>query len=293
MILDLLRSNGSIVVNKNLVHAIGIDAAILYSELISKQDYFKDRGQLTDDGFFFNTVDNIKLDTGLGEKPQRAAIKKLESLGLIRTDKRGLPAKRYFKVIQDEKNITRILLAGKELKMSMENELNRKNEQKKAIQANNLNSSSQKAELDRPNGSINNTKVNNPKKKKKTIYIISQNDAYPFSYYAQKYEETFGNEHPTMTEEKMSDLESMYYSLSSDLDINEDTWIDLIDHHFLNLPETNNGNVLAFLAPNGGHSCIFRYLQEMEYDDLEEEDDLRDLIPKKPYNKKQIDWDTL
>ncbi|MEH7442768.1 hypothetical protein V7201_10730 [Bacillus sp. JJ1122] len=270
MILDLLRANGSIVVNKNLVHAIGIDAAILYSELISKQEYFQDRDQLTDDGYFFNTVDNIKLDTGLGEKPQRAAIKKLESLGLIRTDKRGLPAKRYFKVIPDEKNITRILLAGREQRLALENDLKGKNEQKKAVYSSNINSSSQTAELDKPNGSINNTKINNPKEKIKKIYIISQNDASVFSYYSKRFEEIFGKEHPTMTEEKMNELDSNYSSLSSDLDIDEDTWIELVDYHFENLPKSNNGNILAFLAPNGGHSCIYRYMEEMSYEDTEE-----------------------
>ena len=56
MILDLLREGGSIVVNKKLAHAIGMDAAVMYSELISKQRYFAKKGQLTDDGYFFNTV---------------------------------------------------------------------------------------------------------------------------------------------------------------------------------------------------------------------------------------------
>lgn len=290
VILDLLRADGSIVVNKNLVHAIGIDAAILYSELTSKQEYFKGRGQLTDDGYFFNTVDNIKLDTGLGEKPQRTAIKKLESLGLIKTDKRGLPAKRYFKVILNDERITQILLAGKEQRSSLENELNRKSEQKKADHVSNINSYSQKEELVQSNGSINNTKDNNPKRKKKTIYFLKDKEAPLFPYYAQRFEEIFGKEHPGMTEVKMNELESAYYSLSSHLDVDDNTWIDLVDYHFNNLPEKNNGNILAFLASNGGNGCIHRYLENMA--DSDYEDDLPEFT-KKSYNKREIDWDSL
>ena len=34
--LELLRSDGSIIINKNLSHAIGVEETILFSELISK-----------------------------------------------------------------------------------------------------------------------------------------------------------------------------------------------------------------------------------------------------------------
>ena len=40
MILDLLREGGSIVLNKKLAHAIGMNAAVMYFELISKHRYF-------------------------------------------------------------------------------------------------------------------------------------------------------------------------------------------------------------------------------------------------------------
>ena len=60
MILDLLRKGGSIVVNKKLAHAIGMDAAVMYAELISKQRYFAKKGQLTDDGFYFNLSTSLK-----------------------------------------------------------------------------------------------------------------------------------------------------------------------------------------------------------------------------------------
>lgn len=262
MILDLLRSNGSIVVNKNLVHAIGLDAAIMFSELISKQQYFADRGQLTEDGFFFNTVDNIRLDTGLGEKPQRAAIKKLEMLGVIKTDKRGLPAKRYFKVTEDEQLITGILVAGKNKKSELEKELIIKGDKKKSAKPNDINSNSQTEELDAPYGRINNTNLNNIKNNK-NIYLITDNEDVIFSYYSQKYKEKFGKEHPTMNEEKLIELKNNYEQISWDVDVDEEQWKELVDYHFQYLIPTNDGNILSFLALNGGQGCVKRYAEEI------------------------------
>ena len=98
LFIDLLRADGSIIVNKKLANAIGLNEAVLYSELLSKYKYFKDRERLTDDGFFFNTVDNLEQDTTLTGKQQRPCIKRLEKLQLVEMSIRGLPSKRYFKI---------------------------------------------------------------------------------------------------------------------------------------------------------------------------------------------------
>lgn len=65
-----------------------------------------------------------------------------------------------------------------------------------------------------------------------------------------------------MNKEKMQELKINYYHLSSELDIREDTWLQLVDHHFENLSPSNNGNILSFLAPNGGSGCVYRYLED-------------------------------
>ena len=44
VIYDFLRSDGSVVVNKKLIHAIGLHEAIIFSELISKYNYFEMTG---------------------------------------------------------------------------------------------------------------------------------------------------------------------------------------------------------------------------------------------------------
>lgn len=98
---DLIRADGSIVINKNLCHAIGREETIVYSELLSRYNYFNIREELDEEGFFYNTVDDFELATTLNGKEQKKAIDKLTKLGLIQTKLKGVPAKRYFKIIDD------------------------------------------------------------------------------------------------------------------------------------------------------------------------------------------------
>lgn len=111
-IVDLLRGDGSIIVNKNLVFATNHNTAIMYSELMGKYRYFKRKNQLTSDGYFFNTVDNMRLDTGLAKTAQKNAIENLIELGLIEYELRGAPPKRYFKPIKDVNKIVNLLNKG-------------------------------------------------------------------------------------------------------------------------------------------------------------------------------------
>lgn len=263
MIIDLLRSNGSIVVNKNLAFAIGTNAAIVYSELISKYAYFQAKGTLTEDGFFYNKVDNLYLDTGLGEKPQRTAINKLIGLGLIKMENRGLPRTRYFKINLDESIIASLLSEGKRKREALEVELEAKNAKKKESLTSYFDSNANREELEPPIGRINNNKFNNPKEKikDKNIYLLSDEEQVGvFSYYASVYKAYTGKSHPPMNKEKIEELRSNYYEISIDMDIQEDTWLQLVDYHFENKSPHNDGNILSFLAFNGGHSCIYRYL---------------------------------
>lgn len=98
-ILDLLRSDGSIVVNKKLAHKIGLNEAIIYSELVSLHKYWGDRGQLEEGTWFFCTIESLQEKTTLKKDTQNRAIGKLEKTwGLIETKRMGLPSKRYFRI---------------------------------------------------------------------------------------------------------------------------------------------------------------------------------------------------
>ncbi len=113
IILNLLRADASVVVNKALAKKIGLQEAIVYAELISKFYYFSNKGQLTEEGFFFCTVEDLEDSTTLSKHQQSKVISKLVKLGLIEYKVKGIPPKRYFKIIEDL-NILVDLLNNKE-----------------------------------------------------------------------------------------------------------------------------------------------------------------------------------
>ena len=95
--IDFLRKDGSMIVNKRLAKQIGIESAIMFSELVSRFDYFEKKGKLVD-GFFFNTIENFEEATTLSEYQQTKSIKTLIKLKLIEKKLKGVPPKRYFKI---------------------------------------------------------------------------------------------------------------------------------------------------------------------------------------------------
>lgn len=106
MLSNILSQSAFWVVNKKLAVKIGLEETILLSDLITKQQYFLERGELTD-GFFYNTSENLTKDTGLTYYQQKSRISKLEKLELIETNLIGMPAKLHFKI--QENNVLSVL----------------------------------------------------------------------------------------------------------------------------------------------------------------------------------------
>jgi hypothetical protein len=96
----LLSSTAFLVLNKQLARQIGLNAAILLADLISKEEYFISRGMT--DGWFFNTESNIEVDTTLNSYHQRKCIKILKKEGMIEVKRKGIPAKQYFKINEEQ-----------------------------------------------------------------------------------------------------------------------------------------------------------------------------------------------
>ena len=228
-IIDLLRSDGSIVVNKKLARAIGLDPAIMYSELISKKIYFENRGQLTEDGFFFNTVENMVEDTTLSKHRQLKAIKELIALGLIAHQNRGLPQRRFFKV-HDNGKIESLL---------------------------GLQQKSKYGQLEVNKVSSNNTNLNNTKKNKR--YAISVNGVRVLSYYNQRYEETFYKPHPTVTPEQLARIENQLEMNMMHRGYDEEQVLEMVDAHFENLSPLNDGKVFSFVGTSELVNPMRRY----------------------------------
>lgn len=96
-IFKLINPANTIGANRFLAHAIGSTEAVIYSALLAKSAYYDERGMISD-GWFFSTAADLEESTAFSEKQQRRAIDKLIKAGLIRSERRGMPAKRYFQI---------------------------------------------------------------------------------------------------------------------------------------------------------------------------------------------------
>lgn len=67
-------------------------------QLISEYNYYKDKGTLTEDGYFYSTVEHLENETCLSGHEQRKAINTLAELNILVVVSKGIPAKRHFKI---------------------------------------------------------------------------------------------------------------------------------------------------------------------------------------------------
>ena len=101
---SILGANAFWTLNKTLVKKIGnINAAFFLTYLIDKEDYHRQRDELKTfeewgEDFFYCAANKAQEKTTLTTKQQTAAIKILESAGLIMTILKGTPATKHFKL---------------------------------------------------------------------------------------------------------------------------------------------------------------------------------------------------
>ena len=103
---SILASTPFLILNKSLLVAFGIDANVVLSHLYQQQNYFKEQGQLKD-GMFFCTTENISCVTTLSYYQIKQAIATLVKWGIIKVERKGVPAKLYFQI--DESQILKNL----------------------------------------------------------------------------------------------------------------------------------------------------------------------------------------
>jgi len=110
-IFQLLNPDNTISVNRPLAHAIGLTDTIVYGALISKWHYYSERGML-DDGWFYSTAADLEESTALTERQQKRCIDNLVALGLIKCEKRCMPAKRGFYIIDNTAILAELIAKG-------------------------------------------------------------------------------------------------------------------------------------------------------------------------------------
>lgn len=108
----VLEGNAFLMTHKALAHAVGLNEATIFSELLSRRKYFLSRGILGRDGYFFNTINDLQAATSLTAYQQRVATANLRKVGLIDCKVKGVPPKRYFLINNDPNLLIEILRDG-------------------------------------------------------------------------------------------------------------------------------------------------------------------------------------
>ncbi|MCQ2382904.1 MAG: hypothetical protein MJ060_03690 [Clostridia bacterium] len=96
----LLSQNNYIIVNKELAKKIGLDEAIMLGELCNESIYWEERN-LLEDGYFYSTIENIENSITFNPKKQKRVLDHLIEIKLIAVKLKGVPAKRYIKILVD------------------------------------------------------------------------------------------------------------------------------------------------------------------------------------------------
>lgn len=100
-ILQLICSDNFIAVNKTLIKELGIEPALLLGELASEAVYWNGQ-ELTEEGYFYSTVENVEERTTLTAYQQRKALSLLQEKGIVTViSKKGSPPKRYIQIDED------------------------------------------------------------------------------------------------------------------------------------------------------------------------------------------------
>ena len=114
-ILERLNPTNTGSYNRPIAHALGLGAAVVYSALISKYEYYYKHNMLDEDGFFYSTIADLQESTSMGKCQQSNAIKVLTDAELVEVCRRGMPAKRYFRVRDEVELLDKFLKQGKEI----------------------------------------------------------------------------------------------------------------------------------------------------------------------------------
>ena len=113
-LLEVLNPTNTVSRNRLLSFAIGNVEAEIYNCLIAKHVYYNNLGKLTEGGWFYSTVKDLHLSSGYAEDAQKTAIRHLIKHGLIESELKGLPAKRYFRIVPDADKFASLLRSGEE-----------------------------------------------------------------------------------------------------------------------------------------------------------------------------------
>lgn len=115
----VLGADGWIPVNKAMMRKLGLEASILYGELLTKYKWYFDNKKLNEHGEFYSTIEEIQADTSLDKRNQKKAIDILVKEGLIEVHNRvpsgGQSLTRHFKVLLNPANLDALIYPTKKV----------------------------------------------------------------------------------------------------------------------------------------------------------------------------------
>lgn len=161
-------------VNKKISKLTDNDTAILLADLISKEKYFEDRGQLIREGYFFNTVKQIKDDCNINKDKQRSCLNKLKNLGIVEVKMMLVPKKRHYRI--NHENLINIMTR-----------VNENNSCRKSSELEGDNNDDYKSEIKR---TINKNKDNKKQvnENKSNIHIKKLDESVKNKFYSDRFE---------------------------------------------------------------------------------------------------------
>lgn len=155
-ILQLIATSNFITVNRTIAEIVGLEAAVVLGEMASEAAYWQEHDP-NYDGSFYSTIENLEKRTYLSAHSQRLALNRLQKQGWVTVEKKGMPAKRYIRIHEEE--IARVV-NNKSLKfLTTSDEKNERQDVKIFNTNKNINKKNRKEDINK--GESNPAVVNN------------------------------------------------------------------------------------------------------------------------------------
>ncbi len=95
--INILANSNYIVVNKNIMKALGLNEAVLIGELSAEYLYWEKNNQL-EDNYFYSTRENIEEHTMLSAYQQRLTLDNLINNNIITIKSKGMPLRTWYTI---------------------------------------------------------------------------------------------------------------------------------------------------------------------------------------------------
>lgn len=94
---NIMASDSYLIINKELIRKIGLNEALVLSELCNQFYYWEREGKLINN-MFYSSQENISNNVGLSKRQVSDIVHKLEDLNLVKTEIKGMPGIKHYEI---------------------------------------------------------------------------------------------------------------------------------------------------------------------------------------------------